>query len=153
MMLSFDDDDDDDDAAVDCVACDDNIMDVRSTGDTADRIALQIFNKPLSRGGAAASNRWYTEISADDDDDDDEDDKLEEREESAPLETEALEWRVIPVGVIGGRWDDDKEEDDALDDDVAVDDDDALSFSVTELMTALVLNRDELFPLMITASG
>jgi len=57
--------------------------------------------------------------------------------------------------VIGGRCDDEEEEDndDALDDVVAVDDDDALSFSVTELMTALVLNRDELFPLVITASG
>ena len=58
MMLSFDDDDDDDDdVADDCVTFDDNIMDVRSTGDIADRIVLQIFNSPLSRGGAAASNR------------------------------------------------------------------------------------------------
>ena len=65
------------------------------------------------------------------------------------METEAIKWGVIPVGVIGGRCDDDE---DALDDDVAVDDDDALSFSMTELMTAL-LNRDELFPLVITASG
>ena len=68
-------------------------------------------------------------------------------EESVPLETDALKWGVIPVGVIGGRCDDE----DAFDE-VAVDDDDALSLSVAELTTAVVLNRDE-FALTITASG
>ena len=72
-------------------------------------------------------------------------------EESVPLETDALKWGVIPVGVIGGRCDDEDAFDEvAVDDDD--DDDDALSLSVAELTTAVVLNRDE-FALTITASG
>ena len=70
-------------------------------------------------------------------------------EESVPLETDALKWGVIPVGVIGGRCDDEDAFDEVAVDD---DDDDALSLSVAELTTAVVLNRDE-FALTITASG